>query len=423
MSAVTTTPCSATIEVLEFFKIAVLEAGTTAYLASLTAHGMAVNDFIVNITKAAAPSRKFFPRDLPEYSAGRRKIDEVPDANWFLHSYYTIYDPDGAYQGPGDLVALYKFQDKTSYLLDGSISGILTAQQESDNITFTMKHDFSKHVNVYIADSVDYFETSPLNFMFNWSDKTWSNKTAYNYPRKGANAEKVVDNFVFWGATATKYDISADSWSDLSSPTDARANAFSAEIDNVIYLYGGQGPSGGPIEKYTPGSDTWAALTAHGTDYYDGCGMNVCNTLFCNYMATSTTTFETTDIIYIPLQDVWANYPVNNTAPSRNKARSGYSIDCFKAQVVGGTDSGYYSGSITNNTSANLICKVYSEKTEIPTAVSYSANIACDKFAIHGGGYNTSSTMVDKSYYFSDVRESWTALDDLPEASAAGMGV
>jgi hypothetical protein len=435
MSAITTTPCSVTIEVLEFKRIAVLEAGTTSVVASLTAHGLTTGDFFVNITRAAAPSRRFFPKNLPLLGAGRRKIDYV-DTNWMGNYYYSIYDPDGGYQDEGDLVALYKFEDKTAYLKDGSFNALLTAQQESDFCSFILETNWTKNVNVFFSDGQNGGGgAGPVNHEWDWDTKTWNSKTGYDYVRYQANAEKVTDNYVFGGnivigattssgaATATKYNISGDSWSNLTSANDARYNAFSAQIDDVIYWYGGQGPSGGPIEKYEPGSDTWTALTAHGTDYHSGQGSNVGKVLFCNYMATGTNSFETTDILYVPGQDVWANYPVDNSAPSRMLARSGYSLDGFRSQILGGTTNGTASAVVAYNTSANITCKIYSEKTEIPTAAMEGMAAGMDKYSFFGGGICSSSTQLATAYYYTDVRDVWTAIDNLPVSQAQGMGV
>jgi len=431
MSEITATVCSVTIEVLEFKRIAVLEAGSTATIASLTAHGQSVGDFFVNITRAAAPSRRFFPKNLPLLGAGRRKVLYV-STNYM--SNYTVYDPDGGYQNEGDLVALYKFENKTAYLKDGSFNALITAQQESDYCSFILNTNWTKNVNVFFSDGRNAFSI-PTNYEWNWTTKTWVSKTGYNYVRYQTNAEKVVDNYVFGGnivigattssgaATATKYNISGDSWSNLTSANDARYNAFSAQIDNIIYWYGGQGPTGGPIEKYDPGSDTWTSLTAHGTQYHSGQGSNVGKVLFCNYMVTGSASFETTDILYVPGQDVWANYPVDNSAPSRMKARSGYNIDGFRSQILGGTTNGTASAVVAYNTSANITCKIYSEKTEIPVASMEGMAAGMDKYAFYGGGLCSASTRLSTAYYYTDVRDVWTSVDNLPVSQAQGMGV
>lgn len=433
MSAVTTTPCSATIEVLEFKGIRVLEAGSTANVAYITDHGQVDDDFFVNITRSYSPSKKIFPKEFGTIIPCRVKIsDDVYTNSFWLES--SIYDPDGGYQDAGDLVALYKFEDRTSNLIDSSLSGLLTAQQESDFITFTLKSDFTKNANVYFSDGQNAGASS-VNHMWDWDTNAWSSKTGYDYIRYSANAEKVTDNYIFGGnivigattssgaATATKYDISADSWSNLTSANDARANAFSAEIDDIIYWYGGEGPSGGPIESYNHVSDTWTSLTAHGTDYHSGQGSNVGKVLFCNYMVTGSASFETTDIVYVPAQDVWANYPVDNSAPSRMLARSGYNVDRFRSQILGGTTNGTASAVVPYNTSANITCKVYSEKTEIPVANMESMAASSDRFVFHGGGLNSASAQLATAYYYTDVRDSWTAVDNLPVAQAQGMGV
>ena len=432
MSLITTTPCTVTIEVLEFKRIAVLEAGTTSVVASLTAHGQNIGDFFVNITRAHVPVNRIFPEHLNLNPAGRRKIDGI-GPNWMENSYASVYGETG-YQDEGDLVALYKFEDKTAYLKDGSFNALLTAQQESDYCSFILETNWTKNVNVFFSDGQNGGAGS-VNHEWDWTTKTWNSKTGYDSIRYQANAEKVTDNYVFGGniiigattssgaATATKYNISVDSWSNLTVATDSRYNGFSAQIDDIIYWYGGQGPSGGPCEKYDPGSDTWTALTAQGIDYHSGQGSNVGKVLFCNYMATGTNSFETTDILYVPGQDVWANYPVDNSAPSRMLARSGYNIDGFRSQILGGTTNGTASAVVAYNTSANITCKIYSEKTEIPTPAMEGMSAGMDKYAFYGGGICSASTQLATAYYYTDVRDVWTAIDNLPVAQAQGMGV
>jgi len=426
MSEITTSPCSVTVEVLEFNSIKILESGSNTYIANITNHGLQVGDFYANITTEYQPPLMYLPSSI---SPERRKISSVATNSFQINAGYQLFN-----QAAGDIVALYKFEDRTEYLKDGSFSGILTAQQESDNVTFTLRNEFSDLVNVFFSDGMNAFSIA-TNFEWNWTTKSWNSKTSYDSVRYQANAEKVVDNYIFGGnivigattssgaATATKYNINGDSWSNLTSATDARYNGFSAQIDDIIYWYGGKGPSGGPIESYNYATDTWTALTAHGTDYHSGQGSNVGKVLFCNYMATGTNTFETTDILYVPVQDVWANYPVDNSAPSRMLARSGYSLDGFRSQILGGTTNGTASAVVAYNTSANITCKTYSEKTAIPTPAMESMAAKSDKFAIYGGGLNSASSKVATSYYYTDVRDVWTAIDNLPVAQAQGMGV
>lgn len=427
MSEITTSPCSVTVEVLEFNSIKILESGSNTYIANITNHGLQTGDFYSNVTTEYQPPLIYLPSSIiPE----RRKISSATINSFQINAGYQLFN-----QKAGDIVALYKFEDRTEYLKDGSFSGILTAQQESDNITFTLINEFSNLVNVFFSDGQNGGAGS-VNHEWDWTTKTWSSKTGYDSIRYQANAEKVIDNYVFGGnivigattssgaATATKYNISGDSWSNLTSATDARYNGFSAQIDDIIYWYGGNGPSsGGPIESYNSSTDAWTALTAQGNDYHSGQGSNVGKVLFCNYMVTGSSSFETTDILYVPVQDVWANYPVDNSAPSRMLARSGYSLDGFRSQILGGTTNGTASAVVAYNTSANITCKTYSEKTEIPTPAMEGIAAKSDKFAIYGGGLNSASSQIATSYYYTDVRDVWTSIDNLPVAQAQAMGV
>ena len=70
-----------------------------------------------------------------------------------------------------------------------------------------------------------------------------------------------------------------------------------------------------------------------------------------------------------------------------------------------------------------ITCKTYSEKTEIPTPAMEGMAAKSDKFAIYGGGLNSASSQVATSYYYTDVRDVWTSIDNLPAAQAQGMGV
>jgi hypothetical protein len=116
MSISTVSEYTVTIKVLELQTDATLETSTDTTV-TITSHGLETGDFFVNLTERALT--------LLQGERGSRKITKVDD-----HT-FTIY-PAISGQTAGNEAYLYKFVDRTSKLVDGSLQIKLRAGGHSE---------------------------------------------------------------------------------------------------------------------------------------------------------------------------------------------------------------------------------------------------------------------------------------------------
>lgn len=117
MALETVSKYTITLLVLDHQRTVQLEAGTTDMTVSITSHGLNTGDMVVNTTRRAETQL------LSE--RGSRKITKI-DSNTF-----TVY-PAITGQTQNDNMHLFKFVDKTGYLLDGTLTLTLRAAGKNE---------------------------------------------------------------------------------------------------------------------------------------------------------------------------------------------------------------------------------------------------------------------------------------------------
>lgn len=128
---ITVSRYTATVLILENYGTASLETNSTETQAIITAHGLDTGDFIVNTTRRALT--------YMQAERGSRKVN-VESANTLSH--YAI-----AGQTQNDIVTLFKFIDRTSYLLDGTLGISLRAEGQNEAM-FTINYTNTINDNV-----------------------------------------------------------------------------------------------------------------------------------------------------------------------------------------------------------------------------------------------------------------------------------
>jgi hypothetical protein len=118
MSSITVSQYTASIMILEYYGTASLETSSDETTCIITTHGLNTGDFIVNTTRRA-----------PTYTSaerGSRKVISVTGANTFTVEAI-------ASQSQNDDMLLFKYIDRTDYVLDGTINITLRAEGQNES--------------------------------------------------------------------------------------------------------------------------------------------------------------------------------------------------------------------------------------------------------------------------------------------------
>jgi len=424
---------TASIEVLLFNSVRVLETGSNSTVVVMSGHGCQDTDFFYNFTRATNP---------PNYlsgETGRRKVINATTTQFEISTSITG-------QTAGDIGILYKFTDVTQYLLDGTLALSLQAQGES-NASFTLKAVHTPGNAFYVTHGRN--ATSVYNALerLDMPGQTWVLNAADGYFRYRHNVEGDKAQGKLWaflgqsvGGTTTmmtatsEYARSSDAWSNKALfPDTPRTAAHSAFIDGDIYVNGGVMSTAttyfASTYKFDPDADTWTSLAASTDSGSSGEGLNLCGCLVVAYYKRDDggggTEFAPDDCFYMPLCDAWATIPVTHSAPDRCFGRSGFTIDNFKGSIIGGTTdiTGSDISAIDYHTQLNLPAKSYSEANATPLAGMEYAGGQYENYAIIAGGHYN-STVYDTAFLWNSARDNWAVIaDTLASTRYAFQGV
>ena len=418
---------AAKVEVLQFDSIKIMETGTSGTRVVISTHGMTNTDFYGNITRATNPPDRYGGATY------RRKIQ-----NASTNTFYSTVSVAG--QTTGDVAILYKFTDVTDMLLDGTLKLQLQTQGD-DSASFSLVHDYEPHGDFTYAKGFFYTSASTTSIYLTAQTKT------YNLPRKSWLDRSSTSAFLrrqsFEGKSGVGYSMQGEGvfppahtasygycdlteqftvatnvWVDKTSASFPRTACHAAYVGDNIYVHGGVMP--GPIyysdcERYSISGDSWASMTP-GHDESSGDGINLCDCLFVAYTKDSVD-MTAQSKFYVVNNNSWVTYWIDNALPARCFARSGFTIDGFKGNVLGGTVdyAGLASYAIDSNTMINFPCKVYTERNVIPADLKEVYAAQYGGYAIIAGGNGTYEdydyrSYSSNSYYWNPLADTWTSL-------------
>jgi hypothetical protein len=416
---------TAKVEVLMFDKVRLAETATSTTCVVMNAHGCQKNDFIYNFSRATNP---------PIYYTGetaRRKIIDVSTTSKF----YIGSAISG--QVKDDVIFLYKFSDITQYLRDESLNISLQAQGEN-NASFKLKTTYEPG-GEFLAfhgwdDSYFYDDTTGFNF----PRKTWTSYNTNGVATVRNSAEGSHPNvYVMHGETGAAYldtndefNITNNAWTSKTGDTITRTACYSSYIDNYVYMAGGVDGVGyyDDLTQYNPVGDSWVVKAVS-----DGCasgdGLNLAGCLFLAYGKGDiggSDILNTIDIFYVPYNNTWLNYPVDHSDPDRCFCRSGFTIDGFKGNLLGGSSDlgGDPIYALDNNTLINFPCKTYTEKNGMPSQGQELYSAQYEQYAIIAGGVYgdefTAGSYTKAAYAWNEAADTWAVLEDFPHAISGG---
>ncbi|GEM_PF-4249034 len=421
------TRSSATIEVLCFDSIQILQTGSSSVTCVTSGATASVGDFMVNINWRKNP-----PVRYGDYDSCRRKI---------IYASGSTFEVSEAIAGQtrNNVIALYKYKDVTQYLKEGSLKMNLSSKGNSEaSFTFELEPEPPQKF-IHTGGWDDSFVYGFV-LGFTLASGTWVNLSGMPVERAAHSSYNIagncyagmgVDNSINRLSSWDMYDNINDAWINKTGVAVTRSECQEAAIEDYGYLCGGYDDPGnfyGTLEKYDPVADTWAALTSGDFNGMAlGKGMNLCNTLFVDYYRNDTT-FAPHALWYLPISDTWQSFIVNSGAPLRLLPSVTHILQGFKAGMVGGAADKYASPSyiIANHTMVNFIAGVYYENLPWPTYIMDPSSAAFDDFGIVAGGQEDVGVFLDTTnFWVYNTDEVWTAGGgfSLPAPISAGRGV
>lgn len=426
-----TTRYSASVEVLAFDSIRVLEATSTSYTCYVNSVTVSEGDFIVNMTQSENPPIRYGDAD-----SCRRKIISATGS-----SFMVTASIDG--QTTGDIIAVYKYKDVTQYLKDGTLQMDLSSKGNNEaNFSFEIPtsraeifmhnggwnetYIYSYNIGFTVLSEVwTVYENMPVFNSFHNSFK--GNEENILYIAQGQSYDggwiQLDDCYM--------YDLSEDAWYTQDTLSIEKRGCSSATIGENSYVVGGFDPVTyyDILEVYDQVGDAWSALTASSVDVGVGAGVNLCEVFFVGYFANFGGLNEN-DIYYIPYTDSWHDFFVDHNAPDRDNTGVSFKGYDFKAGIVGGCNT--YGGdplnAIDTHTFINFIAKIYYESLEWPTNIQGVSSGTFEGFGfVTGGVYGDEGdhgSYFDTSYlWISNTEEVWATTYDLPAQLSYGRGV
>jgi hypothetical protein len=419
---------SASIEVLQFDSIKILETASDATTCVISAHGAEDGEFVVNITRSTNPPIYYSTAD-----SCRRKVMSATTSQFNVTASISG-------QTTGDVVALYKYKDVTQYLKDGTLKLDLNSRGNSE-ASFTVQTPYLTPKEFIYTGGWDEGYVYGNTYGFNLVRRTWETK-AISLVAARHNCTNVNDKmYMMQGQTysggwvyrddTTEYTLSTDSWDAKTDSGATKAACMCATIGDYAYVHGGA--DGTPtiydtIERYDPGGDSWVTLTA-GSALVSGTGINLCDIFFVAY-ARDGAGFLDSDVFYVPYTDTWHTFFINHSIPNRIYSALSMKNRDFTANLLGGCSSvdGNPEYSIDYHTSLNFITKTYHENEawwqpiQEPAAGNYE-----DYGAVCGGMNDTmfvlGSYLDSNEWWIKLTDDSFYYLDVLPTPMASGQGV
>jgi hypothetical protein len=419
---------TASIEVLQFDSIKVLETASDATTCVITAHGAEDGEFVVNITRSTSPPVYFGTAD-----SCRRKV---------MSSTTSQFNVTASISGQtrGDVVALYKYKDVTQYLTDGSLDMNLSSRGNNE-ASFTMEVEYTTPKEFMHIGGWDDGFIYGRTYGFNMIRRTWETYSNCLINARHIGVDIKGKMYMMQGQTysggwiyrddTTEYTLSTDTWATKADSSVGKTACMGAVCDDQAYVYGGANTTSGyntGNEKYDPDTDAWTTLTDGGANAA-GKGLNLSNTLFVAYGRTAAG-FMDSDFFYIPYTDTWHTFFVNHSAPNRIFTALSRQTYGHKANLLGGCSSvdGDPANAIDYHTAVNFITKTYHENEawwqniQEPGAGSYE-----DYGAIVGGMNNTmfvaGSYLDNFDWWLKTTDEAFYMIADIPLAIASGQGV
>lgn len=419
---------TASIEVLQFDSIKVLETASGTTTCVISAHGAEDGEFMVNITRSTNPPIYFGTAD-----SCRRKI---------MSSTTSQFNVTAAISGQtvGDIVALYKYKDVTQYLTDGSLD-ISLSSRGNNEASFTMEVEYTTPKEFMHIGGWDDGFIYGRTYGFNMIRRTWESYSNCTISARHIGLNINDKMYMMQGQTysggwvylndTTEYTLATDSWDTKADSGTDKAACMGAEILGYGYVHGGADGTStyyDTTEKYDPVADTWAVLGAGG-NLASGKGINLCDILFIAY-ARDASAFLDHDVFYVPYTDTWHSFFVDHTAPNRIYPALSMKNYEFKANLLGGCSSvdGNPENAIDYHTTINFITKTYHENdTWWQTIQEPGAGNYEDYGAICGGMNDTmfvaGSYVANFDWWLKNTDESFYMITDLPLAIASGQGV
>jgi len=420
---------TASIEVLKFDSVRVMESGTTNSVVVITDHGCQNTDFMYNFTRATNP---------PNYlngETGRRKVINATTSQFEVSTSISG-------QTAGDICFLYKFTDVTQYLLDSTLKLSIQAQGES-NASFSLKAKYTPGNAFYVCNGYNNLYVFDEMERLAMPVQTWSLKLGDGLFRYRHNVEGDKSQGKLWtllGETGTtssittatfEYNQNTDAWIDKTMFIDSfRTAAHSAFINDNIYVNGGVTPLTAnyfaDTYKFDPTGDSWTSLTDSIDAGSSGEGINLCDCLVVAYYKRDDggggSEFAPDDCFYMPLVDTWATIPVTHSSPDRCFGRSSFTIDNFKGSIIGGSTNitGSDADVIDYHTMLNLPAKSYSEAGPTPfPGMEYGSSQYENYAIICGGVWN--GTFWDTGYIWNSARDNWVVISDTLSMTKCGF--
>ncbi|MFE7323737.1 carboxypeptidase regulatory-like domain-containing protein [Streptomyces sp. NPDC057565] len=203
------------------------------------------------------------------------------------------------------------------------------------------------------------------------------------------------------------YDPGAQAWSALPDLSAARAAPQAAAYGGKLYVFGGWGVSGYPVDKteiYDPASRTWST----GADMpqpYAGAAVTVLNGKIyivggCTYDDCSGTDVQA----YDPASNTWSSA----TSYPEPISWLGCGTITGKLYCAGGAT---FAGTSNHAYSYDPSARRWSAVADLPTdlwGMGYSA--ADGKFLVSGGVTNNKTTITNQGFSYDPGSDTWTAL-------------